>query len=230
MSPRGEVVVGVDGCAAGWVAVAWRGGAVDACVYATFDAVVAAWADASVIGVDMPVGLVERGSRMADAAARAYLGGSGRSASVFPVPPRGALAASTYSDACRRALAHSGKQVSQQIFRLFPKMREVDAHVADGRVVEVHPECSFAVMAGAPIRRASKKTWAGACARRALLAAAGFEVPAAFPSADRVGLDDVLDAAAVAWSARRVARGEAMSLPARPDQRDACGRAIQIVA
>lgn len=225
-----SVVVGVDGCAAGWVAVAWRGARVEARVFETFDAVMAAWADASVIGVDMPVGLVARGPRSADAAARAYLAGSGRSASVFSVPPRRAVAATTYAEACRRALADSGKQISQQSFRLFAKIREVDAYVADPRVVEVHPECSFATMAGAPARRANKKTWAGAAVRRALLAAAGLEVPAEFPGADRVGLDDVLDAAAVAWTARRVSRGEARALPPAPAEHDACGRLVQILA
>ena len=79
-------------------------------------------------------------------------------------------------------------------------------------VREVHPEVSFSLLAGAPIL-ASKATWAGLEARRAVLATAGIVVPADLGDAGRAGPDDVLDAAVVAWSARRIARGRPGASP-----------------
>jgi hypothetical protein len=49
---------------------------------------------------------------------------------------------------------------------------------------------------------ASKKSWAGACERRYALSVSGIELPAELGEAGvRAGFDDVLDAAAAAWSA-----------------------------
>ena len=52
--------------------------------------------------------------------------------------------------------------------------------------------------------------------RRRLLEEAGVVLPSELGEAGAAGTDDVLDAAAAAWSATRIARGEAVSLPARP--------------
>jgi predicted RNase H-like nuclease len=46
-----------------------------------------------------------------------------------------------------------------------------------------------------------------------VLAAAGIVVPTDIGEAGRAGADDVLDAAAAAWSAGRIARGEARCFP-----------------
>jgi predicted RNase H-like nuclease len=83
-------------------------------------------------------------------------------------------------------------------------------------VVEAHPELCFAALAGAPLPE-RKHSWAGAVRRRALLAAAGIEVPDDLGPAGAVPVDDVLDAAAVAWTAARVAAGAARSLPDPPE-------------
>ena len=74
----------------------------------------------------------------------------------------------------------------------------------------------------------SKHTAPGLELRRELLARAGLVLPAgrSGPTA-RAPLADTLDAAAVAWSAWRIATGQAVILPARP-QRDRQGREIAI--
>ncbi|HKY64927.1 MAG TPA: DUF429 domain-containing protein, partial [Acidimicrobiales bacterium] len=60
-------------------------------------------------------------------------------------------------------------------------------------------------------------TWAGAAARRAAMAAEGIVVPDDIGPAGLVaGSDDVLDAAAVAWTARRIAAGTARCFPDPP--------------
>ena len=83
------------------------------------------------------------------------------------------------------------------------------------RVVEVHPELSFARMAGAPVL-ASKKDPDGVVARREALAAHGITAPAFFRGAG-FGEDDLLDACAAAWSAVRHSLGVAESFPAQPE-------------
>ncbi|WP_203433430.1 DUF429 domain-containing protein [Jiangella asiatica] len=93
-----------------------------------------------------------------------------------------------------------------------------DEAAAAGTVVECHPEISFAELNGGLPVPYGKKTWAGHHLRRDLLEKAGIVVPADLGTAGERGApDDVLDAAAAAWTARRVATGAARSLPDRPE-------------
>jgi len=149
---------------------------------------------------------------------------------VFPVPPRPVVRAESYPVACERSFQLSGKKISRQSFGLFEKILQVDAYVRDRRIIEIHPEVSFTAMSAGTPPRGTKKTWAGAMARRRLLANLGVELPEQFAGDDRVGVDDVLDAAAAAWSGRRYACGEAVVFPASSTDSDACGRVIRIVA
>jgi predicted RNase H-like nuclease len=68
--------------------------------------------------------------------------------------------------------------------------------------------------------------------RRALLSTVGLRLPDDLGRAGRVAVDDLLDAAAVAWSAGRIATGQASCLPdppqAGPPQAGPDGRAIAI--
>ena len=98
---------------------------------------------------------------------------------------------------------------------------------ADVRVFEVHPEVCFSALAGsAPI--GTKKTWAGQMARRRLLAEVGIVLPDDLGPAGRVPADDILDAAAAAWTANRIARKEAHSLPSPPEPGGPANRGIAI--
>jgi predicted RNase H-like nuclease len=100
--------------------------------------------------------------------------------------------------------------------------------IADERIHEVHPELSFRTLAGGEPLPYAKKTWRGQNLRRALLAeAGGIVLPDALGEADRVPVDDVLDAAVAAWSAHRIARGTAGRVPEKPE-RDAEGRRVEI--
>ncbi|GLY81290.1 hypothetical protein Airi01_095570 [Actinoallomurus iriomotensis] len=213
-------VIGVDGCAGGWVGIALDGGR-PAAYFAT--GIERLLADAvrdgpvAVVGVDMPIGLPDRGPRQADLLAREYVGA--RRASVFMTPVRAAIEAETHAEAVRINRGLGGAGVSAQAFALARKILEVDVWVrqVSFRVVEVHPEVCFARMANRrPLAR--KMTWAGAETRRALLADDGVVLAGDLgPAGAAAKVDDVLDAAAAAWTARRVLAGTAESLPGTPE-------------
>lgn len=229
-------VLGVDGCRAGWVGVVLVPDlAAVGVLGATIDAVVeAACAPTTgterldVIGIDMPIGPPETGTRAADLAARAHLGR--KASSVFLTPARPVLEAASYADACAVGRALDGRAVSRQAWALRRKILEVGAWLPDAPcpVYEVHPEVSFSVLTGAPIV-ASKRTAAGLAARRDALEGAGIVAPGDLLGARGVAADDVLDAAVVAWSARRIAAGAARSFP-DPSEASAGARDVAIWA
>lgn len=218
----GPRVLGVDACKKGWVGVALCAGRFDAASFATtvveLAETFAAAGSPAVIGIDMAVGLADAGLRQADLLARARVGRL--ASSVFVLPVRAAVEAPSFSEAAvvHRKLAGGG--VSLQAYGLRTKMLEVDAWVRSRpgpRVVEVHPEVAFAALNGRPLTL-NKRAWGGMTQRRRLLADAGIEIPDDLGEVGRVGIDDVLDAAVVAWSAHRVATGQAQCLPDPPQR------------
>lgn len=216
---RSALYVGVDGHKKGWVAVFLDDeGVVGAGCYEHFEALMASHGkrgthgEARVIGVDMPLGLRADGVRHADAAAREFL--KGRASSVFNAPARAVLSASSYEEAAAASQRESGKGLSKQSYHLLPKIREVDAFAKNQRVYEVHPEVSFQLMTGTKLAH-SKKTWGGLQARLSALRKQGITLSRSLGEADGVPIDDVVDAAGAAWSARRISHGEAKAFPAK---------------
>ena len=116
--------------------------------------------DLKVVGVDVPIGLLEnyeKGGRACDRAARKLLGRY-RASSVFPAPVRCVLMANSWANACAlsRASAPQGKAISKQTFAILPKIREIDVLLQNrpelrAVVREVHPEVSFAELGGKPM-------------------------------------------------------------------------------
>jgi predicted RNase H-like nuclease len=199
------LTIGVDAARGGWIAVALIDGRFEEAVLERrFPGVLDRFTDAEVIGVDVPIGLPEGGGRRrADVGARGVVGA--RRSSVFFTPSRAALEATTYRDA--RAVAPS---TSAQGWALRMAILDV-ARIEDERVREVHPEVSFAVLAGAALAFA-KRTWNGQHERLTLLRRAGITIPKRL-DAGLVPVDDVLDAAVAAWTATRIARGEHVTIP-----------------
>ena len=221
-------VAGVDGCRGGWVVVVWddAGPAFSCRVAEDFDEVLAAAADARVIGIDIPIGLLDHalpGGRVCDVFARRLLHPC-RTSSVFSPPVRSALDAPTYAEAlaANRASSHHGLGLSQQCFGIAPKIREVDRAMTpelQARVREVHPEISFQVMNHGAALTHPKRTLEGRAERLELAARGGFAPLLAqvlcAPLAG-AGPDDLLDACAACWSARRIAEGLGEPLPREP--------------
>ena len=214
-------VLGVDACKDGWVGVRLGDGRpVGFCAPAIAELVAQA-GEVEVVGIDIPIGLPVDGLRAADGLARRVVGR--RASSVFTPPPRAVLEQLDHAAASALCREMTGQGVSRQSHALGPKVLDVDRWVATGadghHVVEVHPEVSFATLAGEPLAE-PKSTWAGHRLRRGLLAGAGIDVDHLDLPGFRIGVDDVLDAAVVAWSAARVASGEAVSYPHPPEVLD----------
>jgi predicted RNase H-like nuclease len=151
-----------------------------------------------VVAAGIPIGLPDVGRRQADVLARRAVGPLWPS--VFVTPVRPAMEALDYARAAGLSRRLAGEGISRQAFALKPRVLQVDRWVrqALGRVVEVHPEASFAELAGTALR-SRKSTWAGIVLRRRLLARAGIEVPDDLGYAgEAAAADDVLDATAAA--------------------------------
>ncbi|HZB86150.1 MAG TPA: DUF429 domain-containing protein, partial [Gaiellaceae bacterium] len=96
---------------------------------------------------------------------------------------------------------------------------------SDQRLHEVHPEVSFRAMNGGRPLHQRKKSAGGVLERLELLGRHGIELTELGASAP-APVDDVLDAAAAAWSAQRIAANAACTLPDPPENLD--GRAVAI--
>lgn len=205
-------VAGVDGAKGGWlVAVGTFSGpgplAVQLTMRADFAAVrrVVDAVSAVSVGVDMPLALPADGIREADQLARQRLGP--RRSSLFPTPAAAVLDAVSHADAVERHRQVSGKGISVQAWNLMPRVREFRSAVAPQdcpRFFECHPETSFVELAGQPL--SSKKTAAGVGERLRVLRPEVDRLDDVLASAPPgCAVDDVLDALAACWSARRAA-------------------------
>jgi predicted RNase H-like nuclease len=230
------VLFGIDGCKGGWYVVqsSFTGDDIQAAVHARFADVLAIAPHGSVIAIDIPIGLRAAGSRACDRAARRALA-PGRSASVFPAPLRAVLASGSHREASAICRGIEGKGMSIQSFAITRKVAEVDhaLHAAPSRseaAFEVHPELCFAALNGGTPLRFPKKTSGGREERASLLGCEFGDTPSrlvAERSRKAAGADDVLDALACLWTARRIHDGVSQSLPAVPE-RDERGRRMAI--
>jgi len=212
------MIAGVDGTPSGWVVVACdaaRGDVRAFCVTRLPDLP----RNLQVVAVDVPMGLGERGPRLADHLARRALGPRG--SSVFPTPVRAVLGARSWEDACARHERVDGRRVSKQTFGILGKIAEADAFLRSSRwarrtLYEVHPELSFAQWAGAPMRH-PKKSGEGRAERLALIAstfgARVFDDARQAVRGQQVRSDDLADAFATLWTAARVHAGTAERRP-----------------
>ncbi|MEO8264542.1 MAG: DUF429 domain-containing protein [Ilumatobacteraceae bacterium] len=210
-----DEIAGIDGCRAGWIVATARGVVVVPTLHLE---------RFTLVGIDMPMGLIDGPPRACDLEARRFLGRAG--SSVFPAPPRAALQHAEYHAALAASRAATGRGISKQTFNIMAKVAELDALIQRSdqhRIIEVHPECAFRMLnGGAPLP--SKKTADGRRLRRQLLAP-HLDVPSRAPAG--AGADDLLDAYAVLWSTLRYRRGEHRVFG--DGQRDARGIEMRIV-
>ena len=142
--------VGVDGCKAGWFAVAlsddgtWSHG-----VFESAEALVSEHGDARQICIDIPIGLTNEGvkGRKCDELARDLLKAP-RAYSVFTTPARPSLAGDTREHASQINFDLTTRKIPIQTWEIMPKIREVDILMSSDPqarklLIEVHPELSF---------------------------------------------------------------------------------------
>ncbi|MEM6847266.1 MAG: DUF429 domain-containing protein [Pseudomonadota bacterium] len=231
------IVHGVDGCPSGYAVVTLGDSPPCASVIPT---IAPLFDRGETVAIDIPIGLpasICGPGRPPEQAIRPLLGP--RRSSVFSIPCRDAVFAPTYAEACAAARAASTppKAISIQAFKIFPKIREVDAALTpatEAHVFEVHAELGFWRLNGerpmaAPKAARGVPTAQQLASRITLLTAHGLPAslfenrPAALP------LVDLVDAAAIALIAQRCAAGTAVPFP-DPPPRDARGLRMAIWA
>ena len=168
-------IYGVDGCRAGWFYVSERDDRFNFGIVETLVDLVASASVASVMFIDIPMGLRDTSAVpcACDVAARKLLGRP-RSSSVFAVPPRAVLGCDDYASALAKSRHLSGKGLSRQAFGIVRKIREVDELLANAvrpslNLREIHPELCFWALADGHAMTYSKETEAGFRERLAVL-------------------------------------------------------------
>lgn len=157
------------------------------------------------VGVDMPLSLPDDGYRLSELEAKTFLGPA--RSSIFHTPVVGVLDAESYPEACAVSRELTGKAISKQTWHILPSVKAWQHADFDPNIyVEVHPECSFRAMSPTTTF-ASKKSGRGVGQRLAALQRWSKHLELDdLPDGPLV--DDFLDAAAAAWSARRFHLGE----------------------
>jgi len=225
--------VGVDGFKNQWFAVVIDDeGSWDCRVFPDIPHLWEEWRAASLILIDIPIGLPEgAGERRCDREARRHLGK--RRSSVFRAPCRAVLRARTYQQARLMSLAKTGKSISSQTWGIVPKIGEIDNFLQESaqarkKIREIHPEVCFWALNGAPMQH-YKKTPEGP--RERLRVLRRFFNPAdavlKWAKDNRVPTDDVLDALAAAVTAS-LGKRALRTLPETPDL-DSKGLPMEIV-
>lgn len=232
-------LAGIDGCKGGWVAVHAKLGDANSFGVASFDNIQGFFADFNVdfAVIDIPIGFSSGPDhRNVEAAMRKFL--PGRTSCVFNTPCRQALAEvdrEAASSVNRKVLTKVLKTgISTQSHGIFPKMRAIDKAVSvlgQSRLREGHPEVTFAVMNDDCPILSKKKSAAGKAERIVLLEKNGLPTTDLLAFQRRLGAsrDDVLDAAAMLWSATRFQSKTHRTFPLSPE-RDLAGLLMSVIA
>jgi predicted RNase H-like nuclease len=184
----------------------------------------------------MPIGLPTTGSRRCDIEARGRLGRP-RGSSVFPAPVRGCLEEGSYQTLLDLHRRIDKRGLTRQAYFILPKIREVDRYLTEDvsrqqRVREVHPELSFTVWNGGRAMTHRKISEPGRIERERLIdrewRGERERLWAACLRGHGCGRDDLNDAFAVLWTARRISTGQAVRIPDRVEL-DARGLRMEIV-
>ena len=248
MTESGIKYVGVDGCTGGWVAVGLGDGD-ESCVNVfgrgEFPVLLDHFSGASVVLVDMPIGLPEDGPlcyRACDNEARRLL--RERKGSVFQVPSRQYLDEAArkewweyhdHSDANDWSKRELGGGIGTQAFSITRKIAELDKILLSRdkndspKIREAHPEvCFWALNGGHEAMSYHKSDGLGFLERFRLLSRWAGDAESMCVTAHKearslkwkskyLGTDDVLDALALAITAKiGCQRGEFKTLPENP--------------
>lgn len=146
--------------------------------------------------------------------------GQPRASSVFPAPIRDVAQETDYEVACQKHRQIDGRALSRQAFAILPKIREVNTVLwaqseLQDRIREIHPEVCFGVWNNGRAMQHRKALPEGRAERERLIDAAWPGQRARLLREMRrfdFQADDLNDAFAALWTARRIASGTAKVL------------------
>jgi predicted RNase H-like nuclease len=239
--------LGLDGCKGGkWVVAKsdHRMRKITFAICTTEDAITARPSRDTIAVLDVPIGL-SLNPRGCDEAARRLLRPHRHNSVFTPPHPRTCrFAAGPYSDKYwdhyRAGLALNeqltGKGISSQAFGIAARVWHVNQAMTPAHqrtIREGHPEVSFAMMNGCRPLAHHKARPEGREERLALLRQSKvpeFDVDDWRTRFGAVNADDIIDAAAMLWTAARVANRTAVKLPGDKVQRNRRGLEMAIWA
>lgn len=215
---------GIDGCKLGWILISFDEGKEKYQVIESNDELKGIFENYDRIFIDMPIGLEdEEYTRECDALLRKELGGE-YSSSVFSPPIRPALEAPSYVEANMISYEWTEKKLSLQSWNITPKIKALDELLRENsefkeKVLESHPELLFQKLNGGMIFQ--KKNLKKGVRHRLEL------IKEEEPIADdffrdikeewrrsEVGEDDIVDAMALAYYAKRSEEKGIKTIPA----------------
>jgi predicted RNase H-like nuclease len=178
-APSDAAFIGIDGARGGWVVAMWNNGILTLTFYTTLAEI--PLPPTCRVLVDMPIGLPAKHRRSCDAQARALLGA--RRSTLFPVPTRAAVYASSYAECCHINEGLQGCRVSKQAWNISPKIRELDRYLSSTpsrhtHIAEGHPELAFTALNSSRTPLPSKRTPLGLQLRGEAIAFMGAHVEA----------------------------------------------------
>ncbi len=220
-----SLIIGIDGCKAGWFSV-WQDyeERIQSSIFKSLVDLKKFFSheDYLIIGIDMPVILGDEIPRKADQLARKML--AKKASSIFTAPTPHMLQQDSYENASLVSKRQFGKSISLQSWYLFPKIKDVQTIIdhKNIKIYEIHPELSFRAMNNEAVVLESKKSAQGFDIRKALLdqyfPRFNFEILRNQYLKKEVVDDDILDAIAVLWSAKRIQANKASFIPKIPEK------------
>lgn len=229
--------VGIDACKGKWVAVAISDRGFEVQKYETIADICERYPDCHYMLIDIPVGLRDHQEQLRpDALVKRLLGP--KSASIFEVPCRKAVYATTKEAARAINIEVLGKSLSEQSIGFSKAIRQVDEFLIShetwkNKILESHPEfCFMKLNKGKPIHE-KKTTFEGQERRLEVLETyypKARDVMETFlhdvPSRKKV--DDVIDALCLAIMGKLMLENGIQTIPELPEK-DANGIEMKIV-
>ncbi|MCW3167034.1 DUF429 domain-containing protein [Chryseobacterium sp. 09-1422] len=203
-----QKLIGIDGCKYGWVAVSMKSDTAD--LFKSLADLINFYPESSMFMIDMPVGLsnIDLKERNCETIARKILSKK-RKPSLFSVPCRESIYASTYEEANQINREIIKKGISKQSWGIVQKIREVDQLLQNNRslvrkIKESHPEVAFHFLNSQQSMEYNKKTAEGQQERLQVLKSFSDRAEVIFNNSmsnfkrKHVSADDILDSICLA--------------------------------
>lgn len=194
--------------------------------------------DVDVLALDVALGhespgLDGEGLRACDVQARELLGEAADR--VFWTPPYAVLEAQTLHEAVEICEERGWPRIETPLWHARDRLRELrEAAGREERLVEVHPEVSFTVLRAQLGGRGPMEhygdTWAAMEERLSALNETGLHPEGLLEAHEDPDPRQALDATVAAWTAERVAGGQARTLPEDPPVDPGTNRPVALYA